>query len=157
MRPSQHPMRGSMTRMVVVAFLAVFIMAPLHAADPEKARVVTFKSNPVECLASVAITQIDGRNRMVPPGGFEIDPGEHSMHGRATVDLRNCPPARTDSRNPVHIPPLEWFFEPGKVYYVGLDYSSPLRENWRLVVWKAEYENGEVIFDRTEDEADSTP
>ena len=146
-----------MTKLLPALALLLFLAPPLNAADPEKARVVTFKSNPVKCLASVAITQVDGKNRMLPPGGFKIDPGEHSMHGRATINLRNCPPARTDSRKPVHIPPLEWFFEAGKVYYVGLDYSSPLRENWRLVVWKAEYENGEVIFDRTEDEADSTP
>jgi hypothetical protein len=138
-----------MKRIQFLVIMLVFLSVSVFSADPKKARIVTFKSNVVDCLAAISITQIDGQNRMLPTMGFDIEPGEHSMHGRSTVDLRCSKPVRSESRKPVHVPPLEWFFEAGKVYYVGLDYSSPMRENWRVVVWKVEYEDGEVIFDIT--------
>jgi len=120
----------------VLSFLSASIMA--EEVELSKPRVVTFKENVTACLASVEIKQIDGHQRMLPTLGFEIEPGWHTMHGIAKLDLRRCPVKDERSRKPAHIPPLEWLFEAGKVYYVGLDYSSPLRENWRLVVWKVE-------------------
>ena len=99
------------------------------------AQVVTFKSNVSECLASVQIKQIDGQLRTLPSLGFEIEPGWHTMHGIAVLHLGTCPVKEERSRKPVHVPPLEWLFEAGKVYYVGLDHSSPYRKNWRLIVW----------------------
>ncbi len=101
-------------------------------------RVVTFKSNVSSCLASVEIKQIDGHLRTLPTMGFEIEPGWHTMHGTAKLNLANCPVKEERSRKQVHVPALEWLFEAGKVYYVGLDHSSPMRKNWRLVVWKVE-------------------
>jgi hypothetical protein len=110
---------------IALVFIALVILpAAVFAADPSKAQVVTFKSNLTSCLASVAIKQVDGKLRQLPTMGFEIEPGWHTMHGVSTVNLKHCP--------------LEWLFDPGKVYYVGLDHSSPERKNWRLVVWKIE-------------------
>ena len=138
-----------MKRILLALFVLVIAPAMAIAADPAKARVVTFRSNVVKCLAPVAITQIDGRLRQLPSMGFELEPGLHTMHGSVTVDTRNCPVAQAESRRPVHIPPLDWYFEPGKVYYVAFDHSASNRKNWRLVVWKVEYEDGELIFDIT--------
>ena len=123
----------------------------VFAADPSKAQVVTFRSNNAICLASVAIKQIDGHLRQLPKLGFEIEPGWHSMHGLATLDLKNCPVVEDRIRRPVNIPPLEWLFEAGRVYYVGLDHSSASRENWRLVVWKVEYMDGSEDVEGLED------
>ena len=141
--------------MKILSILIVSLVFPsaLFADDSTKVRIVTYKSNPVHCLAAIAIRQVDGHQRQLPTMGFELEPGEHSMHGLATADLRNCTPIKSSRRSSVHIPPLEWFFEPGRVYYVALDYSSPNRENWRLVVWKTEYEDGEVIFDITKNDS----
>lgn len=128
-----------MMKKLASLILAVAILPAMAlAADPTKARVVTFKSKITECLASVAIKQVDGRLRQLPPMGFEIEPGWHTMHGLATVNLKHCPVNKDTSRRSVNVPPLEWLFEAGKVYYVGLDHSSPERRNWQLVVWKVE-------------------
>jgi hypothetical protein len=137
-------------KLIFVIMVLAAMPVALSAADPEKAQIVTHKSNPVKCLAAVEINQVDGKQRQLPPGGFEIEPGEHTMKGRSQVDLRNCPPVETHSRKPVHARPLDWFFEAGKVYYVALDYSNPNRENWRTVVWKVIDADGEVIFDLTQ-------
>jgi len=144
----------TLAKLQTLFFAVLLCPALLMAAETENARIVTHKSNVVRCLAAVQINQIDGKNRQLPTLGFEIEPGEHTMSGLSTIDLRNCPPEETQSRNPVHIKPLDWFFEAGKVYYVALDYSSPKRENWQIVVWKAETEDGEVIFDITRQDPD---
>lgn len=132
-------------RKIGLMILALALALPpsvLFAADPSKAQIVTFKSNPTICLASVAIKQIDGHLRQLPTLGFTIEPGWHTMHGLATVNLRDCPVMQERSRKQVHVPPLQWLFKAGKVYYVGLDHSSADRQNWRLVVWKEEYMEG---------------
>ncbi|NND44423.1 MAG: hypothetical protein HKN58_03800 [Xanthomonadales bacterium] len=122
---------------LILVALAVLPAAAL-SADRNKAQVVTFKSDPTKCLASVEIKTIDGELKLLPSLGFDIEPGWHTMHGVATVNLNHCPAVEERSRKQVHIPPLEWLFEAGKKYYVGLDHSSPHRENWQLVVWKVE-------------------
>ena len=125
-------------KIVLMILASALLSSTVFATDPSKAQIVTFKSNSVYCLASVAIKQIDGHLRQLATLGFEIEPGWHTMHGLATVNLRDCPVVEERIRKQVHIPPLEWLFEPGKVYYVGLDHSSVSRHNWRLVVWKVE-------------------
>ena len=144
-----------MKNVLLMILALAFLPSAVFAKDPDKARVVTFKSNPAKCLASVAIKQIDGHLRQLPTLGFEIEPGLHSMHGMATVDLRHCPVVEDRIRRQVNVPPLEWFFEPGKVYYVGLDHSSVERQNWRLVVWKVEYEDGTEDLEGLEDKTDT--
>jgi hypothetical protein len=132
----------NMKKFMILVLMLGFLPASLFAEEDEEdagvARVVTMFDNVTICLASVQIRQIDGKNRMLPSLGFDIEPGWHTMHGSAQLDLKRCP-VRDENRrsgNDVHIPPLEWLFEAGKVYYVGLDHSSPMRENWRLIVWK---------------------
>ena len=44
---------------------------------------------------------------------------------------------------------MEWFFEPGKVYYVAVFHDTEYIEDWRLVVWKVETDEGELVFDIT--------
>ena len=127
-----------MKKIALMILALVLLPSAVLAANPSKARIVTIKSNSSICLASVAIKQIDGRLRQLPALGFEIEPGWHTMHGLATVNFRDCPVVEERIRKQVHIPPMEWLFEPGKVYYVGLDHSSVERRNWRLVVWKVE-------------------
>ena len=128
----------------------VVLPAAVFAADPSKARIVTYKSHPAHCLAAVAIKQIDGHQRQLPAMGFEIEPGWHTMHGMATLNLSFCPVVEDRIGKQVNVAPLEWLFERGKVYYVGLDHSSVERQNWRLVVWKVKDVDGELIFDTTE-------
>jgi len=41
-------------------------------------------------------------------------------------------------------------FEAGMVYYVALDHGSIHEEEWQLVVWKVETEDGELVFDITQ-------
>lgn len=120
----------------LIALLALPV--PAWSADPEMAQVVTFREDVTKCLAAVEIKTIDGKNRMLPRFGFEIEPGWHTMHGVTKVDLKRCPVNEDRIYKNVNVPPLEWLFEAGKVYYVGFDYSSPTRENWRLIVWKVE-------------------
>jgi hypothetical protein len=118
--------------------LAVVFLAPAlsMAGDAEKARIITMLDKPAECLAAVAIKQIDGRQKMVSPLGFDIEPGSHSMSGTAQINVANCP--RVRGYRDQGVPPLEADFEAGKTYYVGLDHSSADRTEWALVIWKVE-------------------
>jgi hypothetical protein len=130
-----------MKKISLLLMLLTMLPLSLYAEEEEEtegmARVVTFKENVTTCLAKVQIKTIDGHNRNLPSLGFDIKPGWHTMHGTAQVDLKRCPVKDEHKRSnrDVHVPPLEWLFEAGKVYYVGLDHSSPMRENWRLIVW----------------------
>lgn len=127
-----------MKKWALVLIALAVLPAVAISADRNKAQVVTFKSDPTKCLASVEIKTIDGELKQLPSLGFDIEPGWHTMHGMATVNLNHCPAVEDRSRRPVRVPPLEWLFEAGKKYYVGLDHSSPERQNWQLVVWKVE-------------------
>ena len=40
------------------------------------------------------------------------------------------------------IPALEYDFEAGKTYYVGLNHKSANRKNWHFTVWKVEEPKG---------------
>ena len=140
-----------MNKTLLVILALAMLPTQVFSADPSKARIVTFKSNPATCLAAVAIKQVDGHQRQLPSLGFDIEPGWHTMHGMATVNLRDCPVAQERIRKQVNIPELEWLFKAGKIYYVGLDHSSPSRQNWRLVVWKEEYMDGVEDFDDPEE------
>jgi len=127
-------MKGSI--IVLVALLLAPLAAPLAADDENVARIVTQTAKPAECLAPVAILQIDQRPVSVSPQGFTLDPGHHTMNGRALINVGNCPVARGLVNQ--GLPPLEADFEAGKTYYVGFDHSSRNRDEWRLVIWKTE-------------------
>lgn len=129
-----------------ILFLLLTIGLPLAAEDsPGKAVIVTDVAKPVSCIAPVAITQIDGRLVQVSPQRFEIDEGEHTMTGVATLDLRYCPSGGTAAERMLDrrdYPPLEGYFEAGKQYFVGFDHSASDASNWGLAVWKVELAHG---------------
>lgn len=128
-------------RRLLVGLLALALL-PLGAtaSDEDKAWVVTMTEKPAQCLSSVAIRQIDGREKIVSPQGFAIDPGVHTMSGTAKINTTYCRPIRGYRSQAV--PPLEAEFEAGKVYYVGYDHSSSDRNEWALVIWKVEDRKG---------------
>jgi len=106
------------------------------------------------CLAPVAIRVIDGKLRQLPATGFKLEPGIHRLAGKATASLHHCPKQQRRSRKPLMgFPMMEWLIEADKVYYVALDHGSLDEEEWRLVVWKIETEDGELVFDVTHRES----
>ena len=118
------------------------------AADPvgedlaasEMVKVVTQAGRPADCLAALAVNRIDGESRVVPAQGFLIEPGIHTINGRATLDSRNCQPIAGDQQIG-NAADLEVNFEAGKTYYIAYDHKSRNTEEWRLVVWKVEFYN----------------
>ena len=122
------------TGILMLVLLSVALRA--SAGDPEKAQLVTGGKNAMRCLSPVAINKIDGELQQVPEKGFELEPGMHSMNGRARLNLKYC--RVTDDRSYAAVPDLEAEFEAGKVYYVGLDHSSESNGDWRLVIWRVE-------------------
>lgn len=119
-------------------FLVAIVALPLtgQAASDDKAWIITQVAKPTECISKVAIKNIDGREQRLPPQGFELEPGKHTLTGTAMLDTRFCPVLRANRSD--RIQPLEAEFEAGKKYYVGLDHSSNDRSDWALVVWKIE-------------------
>ena len=105
--------------------------------DHEMARVVTSRGRAADCLAPVAVTRIDGEIRTVSALGFLIEPGVHTINGKATLDMTNCP---LSEANPVinSAADLEVNFEPGGTYYIGYFHAPARTEEWELVVWHVE-------------------
>jgi hypothetical protein len=66
--------------------------------------------------------------------GFDLAPGRHTLVGTARIDSVNCPTMRGNQA--LDIPPLDYEFEAGKTYYVGLEHKSSNQQQWRFVVWK---------------------
>jgi len=101
------------------------------------ARVVTDRGRPAECLAPLAVTRIDGEASTVSAQGFLIEPGVHSLNGRAMLDLSYCP--LSDPRFTIGATPdLEVEFEAGSTYYIGYYYPPDRPGDWKLVVWNIE-------------------
>ena len=134
---------------MVLFFVLAFLPATVCADKVVESQIVTFKGNVVKCLAPVAIRMIDGKLRQLPTTGFKLEPGFHTLAGEATTEYSSCPRAQRRSRKHLGIPAVEWFFEAGKVYYVALDHHYLHEEEWRLVVWKVESADGELVFDIT--------
>jgi len=138
----------------IVLAAALFTVQPLAAqttglgqalvqslADEENAgvmaRVVTDRGRPAECLAPLAVTRIDGEDRTVSAKGFLIEPGLHSLNGRATLDLTSCPLG--DPRLTIdNTADLEVEFEAGNTYYIGYFHPPDRLDEWKLVVWNVE-------------------
>jgi len=106
------------------------------ANKADQAYIITQEQRPSQCISRVAITDIDGRLRMVPKQGFLLDVGTHSLKGRALVSTAGCPVV--NSKKAHIVPPLEADFEAGKTYFVGMDHSSTNQADWRIVIWKVE-------------------
>lgn len=110
------------------------------SAVSEMAKVVTQAGRPGDCLAALAVNKIDGELRVVPAQGFLIEPGIHTINGRATLDTRKCQPITADQQIS-SAADLEVNFEAGRTYYIAYDHKSQNTEEWRLVVWKVEFDN----------------
>lgn len=115
------------------------VVLPLSAATTATgmARVITSGGRPEECLAPVSVTRIDGEDRVVSAQGFLIEPGVHTINGRAMLDMTNC--TLTD-RNPViaSATGLEIEFEPDSTYHIGYYHPPANTKDWKLVVWHVE-------------------
>lgn len=101
------------------------------------AKVVTGNSFGEDCLAPVTVTRIDGVKQAMPEKGFLIEPGIHSVNGRAVLDLAKCRPL-DDGQEIVRAADLQVNFEPGNIYYIAYDHSPRDTTDWKLVVWKVE-------------------
>jgi hypothetical protein len=115
------------------------------SAVSEMAKVVTQAGRPGDCLAALAVNKIDGELRVVPAQGFLIEVGAHTINGRATLDTRKCRPIAADQQI-ASAADLEVNFEAGRTYYIAYDHKSQNTEEWRLVVWKVEFDNPSQTF-----------
>ena len=123
---------GTMLGLVVTCVPAVGM-----AGSEGKAKVITSMEKPTECISSVHVTTIDGKQKYVQQMGFDIEPGKHTLSGRAAVNTSFCT-AVGPGTGKDRIEPLEAEFEAGKTYYLGYDHSSSNRRDWKLVIWKVE-------------------
>jgi hypothetical protein len=117
--------------------LLTLLLLPLgiQAEDASQAKIITSVKQVAKCIAAIEVNKIDGKEVKVQRSAFSIDPGKHSISGRALIDDSFCKVAGVDTGNHP-IVPIEYEFEAGKTYYLGYDHSSTLREDWKLVVWK---------------------
>ena len=126
--------------MKILKFTLLFLfLAPLFAVAGEmgKAQVISSGVQATKCISPVHVNSIDGRTVQLPELGFDIDPGKHSLKGRALLDTSVCRVVGTGSDR-YNVEPLEVEFEAGKTYFFGLDHSASNRNDWKYVVWKVE-------------------
>lgn len=119
-------------RTLLVVLLSLL---PISAfAQSEMARVITSVEKPVQCISPISVYNIDGilvkKNEM----GFDLEPGRHTMVGTAMLNLKDCPKMR--SGRSLDVPALDYEFEAGKTYYVGLQHKSSNQQQWKFVVWR---------------------
>ena len=146
-------MKPTVKKLLMPGFILVLMLAalPLLAApigeepDVEMVKVVTRAGPPADCLAAIAVNKIDGELRAVPAEGFLIEPGVHAINGRAMLDTRKCQPVTTYQQIG-RATDLEVNFESGRTYYIAYDHKSQNTEEWKLVVWKVEFDNPPQTF-----------
>ncbi len=126
---------GKSVKLGVLAALLLPGMA--LAGDAKSVQIVTSSEKPAECISAVHINKIDGREVKVQKLGFELEPGTHSLSGRAVVNTSFCKAMGLGTQRH-KVQPVEANFEAGKTYYIGYDHSSPHRKDWKMVVWKVE-------------------
>jgi hypothetical protein len=119
-----------------ILFSLVVLLSANAVADDYKARVITGTDKPVQCISSIQVTRIDGKEVKVNKLAFDIEPGMHSISGRAIFVGSNCPALRGNDQH--QVPDLIFVFESGKTYYLGLDHSARNRKGWHYTVWKIE-------------------
>lgn len=129
--------RSIRTWLLPVAVLPLMAMAGPEDDHGGKAKIITSNEKPTECISSVHVNSIDGKQVYVQPLGFDIDAGKHTLTARAAVNTSFCA-AVGPSNGKEKVPPLEAEFEAGKTYYLGFDHSANNRRDWRLVIWKVE-------------------
>jgi len=115
------------------------LVVPLSSAPTANgmARVLTSQGRPAECLAPVSINRIDGEEWVVSAKGFLIEPGIHTINGKAALDTTHCP--LIDSNLAIgRTADLQVDFKPGGTYYVGYYHAPANTDEWKLVVWHIE-------------------
>jgi len=124
---------------LAMLFLSVTVNAEnvVNTDNPEQAKIVTSFEKPAECISSIHVNKIDGREVLVQQLGFSIDAGKHSLSGRALINTTFCK-AVGRGTNRDQPEPIEADFEAGKTYYLGYDHSAPHRKDWKFVIWKVE-------------------
>jgi hypothetical protein len=122
---------------LALAMVPALLMANPDDEQGQKAKIITGTEKPTECISSVHVNAIDGKQVYVQPLGFDIEPGKHTLTGRATINTSFCK-AVGPSTGKDKVEPLEAEFEAGKTYYLGYDHSSNSRKDWKLVIWKVE-------------------
>ncbi len=101
------------------------------------ARVVTHIERSDDCIAPVLVTKIDGESAAVSAKSFLIEPGTHSLNGKALLNLGSCP--ITDRYFRMNMAKdLEVNFELGFTYYIGYYHKPENPDEWQLVVWNIE-------------------
>ena len=115
----------------------------------EKVRVVTELGQQDECLAPLTVNKIDGVKQTMSAVGFLIEPGVHTINGRALLDTTKCRPL-DDIQYIARADDLEVEFEAGKIYYVAYDRSHRDVDEWKLVVWKVELVPGYLTEDQNQ-------
>lgn len=125
-----------MYRFILSVLLAGLPFSGLLAQD-NLAKVVTLGAPAVDCVADVEINKIDGKKEIVPARGFNIEPGEHSLNGRALIDTTWCKLGK-DDRIFGPVADLKINVQAGRTYYIGFDHKPDNRQGWKLVVWKVE-------------------
>ena len=118
---------------LMIIIVAVLFSAPVLSGEGV-ARVITSGEKPVQCISPIDVYNIDGQLVKKNSMGFDLEPGTHTLVGTARINNRDCP--RMRSSGSVDIPALEYDFEAGKTYYIGLEHKSGSQQNWRFVVWR---------------------
>ena len=126
-----------MKKLILMIAMLTALSASVVLANSDMAQIVTQGGRPADCLSPIAVNKIDGQQKIVPEQGFRIEPGAHTLNGRAILDTTFCKVGRGGNRGGF-APDLEVNFEAGKTYHIGYDHKSSNRDDWRLVVWKVE-------------------
>jgi len=116
--------------------IALMLTPTLACAAEGMARVITYVAKPVQCIAPIEVYNIDGELVKKNAMGFDLEPGRHTLVGLASIDSANCPVMR--GNRSLDIPPLDYEFEAGKTYYIGLEHKSANQQQWRFVVWRVQ-------------------
>jgi len=120
-----------------VLFCLFLLPFQTNAEEEGNARVITSYNNLAQCISPVHILKIDGREVAVQRMGFDLEPGKHTLSGKALIDTSFCQTVgRGTNQNTA--PPLEAEFEAGKTYWVGFNHKSPNRKDWKYVIWNVE-------------------
>lgn len=114
-----------------------FVPLPTELRLSGMAMVVTNIARPADCLAAITVTTVDGQKVMVSAQSFLIEPGIHTVNGKAMLDTTHCP--ITDKRFQMgRAEDLEVNFELGYTYYIGYYHQPADPQEWKLVVWNIE-------------------
>ncbi len=105
-----------------------------------QAKIITQSGVAAQCIAPVAVYEINGQLTNVSRQGFYLEAGEYRIKAQGLVNTAACPVLYIPPN--YVIPPIEMTFEPGLVYYLGMDHSSTRITDWRVILWRVERQDG---------------